>query len=72
MQSERDRRFRDLMAELEDAYREYLTHLQPSTTPLGTEPPPVRRIDWDAWHRAKERFDAADAAMLHFLRGGEG
>lgn len=69
--SDRSRRFRELMAEHRAAYAEYIAQLQPATTPLGDEPVAARHVDWDAWERAKKRYDAADAAVLHFLRGGE-
>lgn len=70
MNSERDNRFRELLTELNDAYREYIDELQPATTPLGDLPPQPRQVDWENWRRVKERFDKADAAMLDFLRGG--
>ena len=70
MSTERDTRFRELMTELNAAYREYIEELQPATTPLTGEPVVPRQVDWEKWRRVKERFDKADAAMLDFLRGG--
>lgn len=57
------------MTKTRDDYREYQEQLQPSTTPLGIEPVTPMEVDWDAWERAKARLDAADAALLRFLRG---
>lgn len=71
MNSERDSRFRALMAELDGAYAEYRNELQAPTTPLGSEPPVARHVDWEAWERTKNRYDAARDASLRFLRGEE-
>lgn len=66
----RDReRFRELMAELEAASEEYLAELRPATTPLGSQPVEAHTVDWERWERVKERYDAADGAVLRFLRG---
>ena len=57
------------MAEHDAAYSDYRTELDVNTAPLGSEPRLPRPVDWEAWRRAKERYDAADAAVLRFLRG---
>ena len=62
--------FKELMTELTEAHRAYLSELQPVTTPLGGNPPTPHDVDWNQWRKVKERFDAADQAMLQFLRGG--
>ena len=60
--------FRALMSELDAAHLAYRKHLPPAQV-LGTEPIVPRIVDWDAWDRDKERFDAALEAVLRFLRG---
>ena len=59
------------MAEHDTAYADYRTELGVSTEPLGSEPVVARQVDWERWKRVKERWDAADQAVLRFLRGEE-
>jgi hypothetical protein len=71
MTDDRLSRFRALMAELDAAHIAYRNHLPPAQV-LGTTPILPRTVDWDAWDRDKERFDAAHEAVLSFLRGEAG
>jgi hypothetical protein len=59
------------MWELDDAYARYRAELQPPTSPLGTAPPTPHPVNWERWERVKHRYDAANEALLNFLRGGE-
>jgi hypothetical protein len=65
---ERRARFTKLMNELDEARAAYSQHI-PIAQSLVDGPPPVRHVDWEGWERDKKRFDAADAALLSFLRG---
>lgn len=69
---ERRAKFRELITELDAAYADYIAELRPATTPLTRKPITAHKVDWEKWRQVKERFDAADAAMLDFLRGGSG
>jgi hypothetical protein len=42
--------------------------LKMATIP-GDKSPVARQVDWEAWERAKTRYDTAHEAVLRFLRG---